>query len=39
MGLTMDNEALKVQLFRFVDCLPYLHDPMEVSRHLRGIPG
>ncbi|MGL4419840.1 MAG: L-glutamate gamma-semialdehyde dehydrogenase [Gemmataceae bacterium] len=35
MGLTMGNEALKVQLFRFVDTLPYLHDPREVSRHLR----
>ncbi|HEY2787123.1 MAG TPA: L-glutamate gamma-semialdehyde dehydrogenase, partial [Fimbriiglobus sp.] len=39
MGLTMDNEALKVQLFRFVDCLPYLHDPVEVSRHLREYLG
>ena len=27
MGLTMGNEALKVQLFRFVDTLPYLTDP------------
>jgi RHH-type proline utilization regulon transcriptional repressor/proline dehydrogenase/delta 1-pyrroline-5-carboxylate dehydrogenase len=35
MGLTMDHPALKVQLFRFVDCLPYLHDPHDVSRHLR----
>jgi RHH-type proline utilization regulon transcriptional repressor/proline dehydrogenase/delta 1-pyrroline-5-carboxylate dehydrogenase len=35
MGLSMGNEALKVQLFRFVDTLPYLHDPVEVSRHLR----
>ncbi len=39
MGLTMNNEALKVQLFRFVDCLPYLHDPVEVSRHLREYLG
>ena len=36
MGVTMGNEALKVQLFRFVDTLPYLIDrPREVSRHLR----
>lgn len=35
MGLTMGNEALKVQLFRFVDTLPYLNDPKEVGRHLR----
>jgi RHH-type proline utilization regulon transcriptional repressor/proline dehydrogenase/delta 1-pyrroline-5-carboxylate dehydrogenase len=35
IGLTMGNEALKVQLFRFVDTLPYLTDPKEVGRHLR----
>ncbi len=35
MALTMGNEALKVQLFRFVDTLPYLNDPKEVGRHLR----
>ena len=35
MSLSMGNEALKVQLFRFVDTLPYLHDPREVGRHLR----
>ena len=35
MGLSMGNEALKVQLFRFVDTLPYLNEPGEVSRHLR----
>ncbi len=35
MGLTMGNEALKVQLFRFVDTLPYLTDPNDVGRHLR----
>ncbi len=36
MRLTTDNEALKVQLFRFVDTLPYLlHDPNEIGRHLR----
>ena len=35
MGLTMGNDALKVQLFRFVDTLPYLTEPREVGRHLR----
>lgn len=35
MGISMGNEALKVQLFRFVDTLPYLTDPKEVGRHLR----
>jgi RHH-type proline utilization regulon transcriptional repressor/proline dehydrogenase/delta 1-pyrroline-5-carboxylate dehydrogenase len=40
MGLTMNNEALKVQLFRFVDTLPYLIDsPPEISRHLREYLG
>jgi RHH-type proline utilization regulon transcriptional repressor/proline dehydrogenase/delta 1-pyrroline-5-carboxylate dehydrogenase len=35
MGLGMHDPALKVQLFRFVDTLPYLKRPTEVSRHLR----
>ncbi|MCS6864744.1 MAG: L-glutamate gamma-semialdehyde dehydrogenase [Gemmataceae bacterium] len=35
MSLGMHDAALKVQLFRFVDTLPYLHTPEEVSRHLR----
>ncbi|QJW99785.1 L-glutamate gamma-semialdehyde dehydrogenase [Frigoriglobus tundricola] len=35
MGLGMHDPALKVQLFRFVDTLPYLKRPEEVSRHLR----
>jgi RHH-type transcriptional regulator, proline utilization regulon repressor / proline dehydrogenase / delta 1-pyrroline-5-carboxylate dehydrogenase len=35
MGLGMHDQALKVQLFRFVDTLPYLKEPGEVSRHLR----
>ena len=40
MGVTMDNEALKVQLFRFVDTLPYLiNDPKEIARHLREYLG
>ncbi len=40
MGLTTRNEALKVQLFRFVDTLPYLlDDSREVGRHLREYLG
>ncbi|AWM35729.1 1-pyrroline-5-carboxylate dehydrogenase 1 [Gemmata obscuriglobus] len=35
MGLGMHDPALKVQLFRFVDTLPYLKEPKEVARHLR----
>src|SRR5688500_17716639 len=35
MGLTMEHPALKVQLFRFVDTLPYLNEPQDVARHLR----
>jgi RHH-type proline utilization regulon transcriptional repressor/proline dehydrogenase/delta 1-pyrroline-5-carboxylate dehydrogenase len=35
MGWTMGDEALKVQLFRFVDVLPMLHDDASVARHLR----
>src|SRR5262245_28701215 len=34
MGLGMHDPALKVQLFRFVDTLPYLKQDREVSRHL-----
>ncbi len=39
MGLGMHDPALKVQLFRFVDTLPYLKEPGEVSRHLREYLG
>jgi RHH-type proline utilization regulon transcriptional repressor/proline dehydrogenase/delta 1-pyrroline-5-carboxylate dehydrogenase len=35
MGLTMSNEALKLQLFRFVDVLPQLDSPASIVRHLR----
>ncbi|CAN5213230.1 L-glutamate gamma-semialdehyde dehydrogenase [soil metagenome] len=35
MGVTMDHPALKVQLFRFVDTLPYLNKTEDVTRHLR----
>lgn len=35
MDLTMGDPAVKVQLFRFVDVLPMLHEPQSVARHLR----
>jgi RHH-type proline utilization regulon transcriptional repressor/proline dehydrogenase/delta 1-pyrroline-5-carboxylate dehydrogenase len=35
MEWTMGNEAVKVQLFRFIDALPLLHSPPQISRHLR----
>jgi RHH-type proline utilization regulon transcriptional repressor/proline dehydrogenase/delta 1-pyrroline-5-carboxylate dehydrogenase len=35
MEWTMADEAVKVQLFRFIDVLPLLHSPHEVNRHLR----
>jgi len=35
MESTMSNPALKVQLFRFIDCLPLLHSPASINKHLR----
>jgi RHH-type proline utilization regulon transcriptional repressor/proline dehydrogenase/delta 1-pyrroline-5-carboxylate dehydrogenase len=35
MEWTMADEAVKVQLFRFIDALPLLHSPVQISRHLR----
>jgi RHH-type proline utilization regulon transcriptional repressor/proline dehydrogenase/delta 1-pyrroline-5-carboxylate dehydrogenase len=35
MEWTMADEAVKVQLFRFIDALPLLQSPAQVSRHLR----
>jgi RHH-type proline utilization regulon transcriptional repressor/proline dehydrogenase/delta 1-pyrroline-5-carboxylate dehydrogenase len=35
MAFTMADEAVKVQLFRFIDVLPLLHKPAEINRHLR----
>jgi RHH-type proline utilization regulon transcriptional repressor/proline dehydrogenase/delta 1-pyrroline-5-carboxylate dehydrogenase len=35
MQWTMGNPALKVQLFRFIDCLPLLRSAGEINRHLR----
>ena len=35
MALSMGDEAVKVQLFRFVDVLPQLETPEAIVRHLR----
>ena len=35
LSWTMGDEAIKVQLFRFIDVLPLLHSSREVNRHLR----
>jgi RHH-type proline utilization regulon transcriptional repressor/proline dehydrogenase/delta 1-pyrroline-5-carboxylate dehydrogenase len=35
----MSEEAIKLQLFRFVDVLPLLHSPETISRHLREYFG
>src|SRR6516165_475515 len=34
MDWTMQDEAVKVQLFRFIDALPQLRSPESISRHL-----
>jgi RHH-type proline utilization regulon transcriptional repressor/proline dehydrogenase/delta 1-pyrroline-5-carboxylate dehydrogenase len=39
MEWSMGAEAVKVQLFRFVDVLPTLKSPADVSRHLREYFG
>ena len=35
MEWSMANEQFKIQMFRFVDVLPYLHSGSEVARHLK----
>jgi RHH-type proline utilization regulon transcriptional repressor/proline dehydrogenase/delta 1-pyrroline-5-carboxylate dehydrogenase len=35
MEWTMADPAVKVQLFRFIDCLPLLRTPADITRHLR----
>lgn len=35
MNWTMNEEALKVQLFRFIDTLPLLRQPEEIAGHLQ----
>lgn len=32
---TMSNPGLRVQLFRFIDCLPALHTKAEIAHHLQ----
>ncbi|HJZ89408.1 MAG TPA: L-glutamate gamma-semialdehyde dehydrogenase [Gemmataceae bacterium] len=39
MDWTMSAEQLKVQLFRFIDALPRLHDPAAIAWHLREYLG
>src|SRR6516225_9077204 len=39
MEWSMGDEAVKLQLFRFVDVLPMLHSPETISRHLREYFG
>jgi RHH-type proline utilization regulon transcriptional repressor/proline dehydrogenase/delta 1-pyrroline-5-carboxylate dehydrogenase len=39
MEWTMGEEAVKVQLFRFIDVLPMLHTPADITRHLREYFG
>jgi RHH-type proline utilization regulon transcriptional repressor/proline dehydrogenase/delta 1-pyrroline-5-carboxylate dehydrogenase len=34
MALTMHDDAVKLQLFRFIDALPLLRTPESISRHL-----
>ncbi len=35
MGLSMADEAVKVQLFRFIDALPLLKTPESIAKHLQ----
>src|SRR4051794_21705764 len=35
MGWTMREATVKVQLFRFIDVLPLLRHPTDITRHLR----
>src|SRR5436309_7018156 len=35
MGLSMRDEGVKIQLFRFVDALPALRTPRQITRHLK----
>jgi RHH-type transcriptional regulator, proline utilization regulon repressor / proline dehydrogenase / delta 1-pyrroline-5-carboxylate dehydrogenase len=35
LGWTMANPGLRVQLFRFIDCLPALHSKAEIAHHMQ----
>lgn len=39
LGWAMANPGLRVQLFRFIDCLPSLQSKAEVARHLQEYLG
>lgn len=39
LGWAMGNPGLRVQLFRFIDCLPSLHSKAEIARHLQEYLG
>ena len=39
LNWAMSNPGLRVQLFRFIDCLPALHNKSEIARHLQQYLG
>ena len=39
LNWAMSNSGLRVQLFRFIDCLPSLHSKSEIARHLQQYLG
>jgi RHH-type transcriptional regulator, proline utilization regulon repressor / proline dehydrogenase / delta 1-pyrroline-5-carboxylate dehydrogenase len=39
LAWAMNNPGLRVQLFRFIDCLPALHGKAEIARHLQQYLG
>ncbi|XGV98099.1 MAG: L-glutamate gamma-semialdehyde dehydrogenase [Leptolyngbya sp. BL-A-14] len=39
LAWTMNNPGLRVQLFRFIDCLPSLRSKAEIARHLQEYVG
>jgi RHH-type transcriptional regulator, proline utilization regulon repressor / proline dehydrogenase / delta 1-pyrroline-5-carboxylate dehydrogenase len=39
LAWTMENPNLRVQLFRFIDCLPALKSKAEIARHLQEYLG
>ncbi len=39
LAWTMENPNLRVQLFRFIDCLPALKSKAEIARHLQEYVG
>jgi RHH-type proline utilization regulon transcriptional repressor/proline dehydrogenase/delta 1-pyrroline-5-carboxylate dehydrogenase len=39
LEIAMSHPGLRVQLFRFIDCLPSLHSKAEIARHLQEYLG